>query len=179
MARRDCRSSATPEAKREIEQPSRACAAKCTTRPHFREDNVRRLHDFMRAHPLVTLVTHCAAGLEANEIPLLLVDAATYFEVTSRERTPFGGKRKRRRSLSSTANNTYISPSWYPSKQEHGKVVPTWNYSVVHAHGMLDVLQDKERLRDIVDRANAHARIEVPCNPGHQRRASGLHRWTP
>jgi transcriptional regulator len=44
----------------------------------------------------------------------------------------------------------YITPSWYPSKQQHGKVVPTWNYAVVHAHGTPRVVDDPEWLRQHV-----------------------------
>src|SRR6195952_4636793 len=46
----------------------------------------------------------------------------------------------------------YISPSYYAAKQEHGKVVPTWNYSVVHAYGALEAFDDSVRLLDIVTR---------------------------
>jgi len=45
---------------------------------------------------------------------------------------------------------SYISPSWYPSKKEHGKVVPTWNYAVVHAHGKPNIIDDKQWLLDHV-----------------------------
>jgi transcriptional regulator len=41
----------------------------------------------------------------------------------------------------------YITPSWYPAKLEHGKVVPTWNYAVVHAHGTPRIVDDTEWLR--------------------------------
>ena len=57
-------------------------------------------------------------------------------------------------SMSSTVNSvvifqgaeTYITPSWYPSKHAHGKAVPTWNYAVVHAHGLPRVIEDREWL---------------------------------
>jgi transcriptional regulator len=41
----------------------------------------------------------------------------------------------------------YITPNWYPSKADHGKVVPTWNYAVVHAYGRPEVMEDKNWLR--------------------------------
>ena len=46
----------------------------------------------------------------------------------------------------------YVSPNWYASKAEHGKVVPTWNYEAVHAEGPVEVVEDAERLRDFVSR---------------------------
>ena len=48
--------------------------------------------------------------------------------------------------------DSYISPSWYPSKHAHGKAVPTWNYAVVHAHGIPTVIQDQTWLLDHVTR---------------------------
>jgi transcriptional regulator len=48
--------------------------------------------------------------------------------------------------------DAYISPSWYASKQEHGKVVPTWNYSAVHAYGPVEFFDEEDRLLDIVTR---------------------------
>ena len=44
----------------------------------------------------------------------------------------------------------YVSPNWYPSKREHHKVVPTWNYAIVHVHGIARAIQDRSRLREIV-----------------------------
>ena len=64
--------------------------------------------------------------------------------------------------------DTYISPSWYASKAEHGKVVPTWNYAVVHAYGRLAVFDDKEWLRDFLPQLTAvhEARFEKPWQVG-------------
>lgn len=57
----------------------------------------------------------------------------------------------------------YVSPSWYPSKQKHGKVVPTWNYAVVHAHGSLRFIRDTdwlmEHLTELTLRNEAHRDI--------------------
>ena len=107
---------------------------------HFEETRVEVLHGLVRAHPLGALVTLGADGLEANHIP---------FEIDS-DPAPFGTLRGHVaranpvwRELSRGADAlaifqgaaTYVSPSWYPTKQEGGKVVPTWNYAVVHARG--------------------------------------------
>jgi transcriptional regulator len=63
-----------------------------------------------------------------------------------------------------TGPEHYISPSWYPSKQEHGRVVPTWNYAVVHAHGTLTLHDDREWLRSLVIRLTEthEAQFEKP-----------------
>lgn len=50
------------------------------------------------------------------------------------------------------ASEAYISPNWYPSKPEHHRHVPTWNYQVVHAHGVLRVMDDERFLRGLLAR---------------------------
>lgn len=60
-------------------------------------------------------------------------------------------------------SDAYVSPSWYPSKAEHGKVVPTWNYEVVHAHGELVVHDDPLWVRDQIEALTAHN--EAPLDP--------------
>ncbi len=123
----------------------------------FREDRVEVMHALIKAHPLATLVTTTAQGLEANHIPML-IDA---------EPAPWGtlrGHVARANPVWRTFNadtevlavfqgpHGYITPSWYPSKAQHGKVVPTWNYAVVHAYGLLKVFEDAEWLRKLVTR---------------------------
>jgi transcriptional regulator len=88
--------------------------------------------------------------LDANEIPLLLLDSGGLRGHVSRANPVWQHSQPEALAIFK-GRNDYISPSWYPSKQEHGRVVPTWNYSVVHAHGTLEWFEDKERLRQIVD----------------------------
>ena len=116
---------------------------------HFAENNIAKLHDLMRAFPLATIVTHGADGLEANHIPLLLAPDAG----------PNGSLRghvARGNPLAQAADSEilvifqghqcYISPSNYATKAEHGKVVPTWNYTAVHAYGRLRLVDDADWL---------------------------------
>lgn len=124
---------------------------------HFEETRVEVLHELIRAYPLGTLVTLTAGGLDANHIP---------FEVDPDPR-PFGTLRGHVaranpvwREASPGADalvifqgpDTYISPSWYPTKRETGKVVPTWNYVVVHAHGTPRFIDDRAWLRAFVEK---------------------------
>ena len=51
-----------------------------------------------------------------------------------------------------TGPDAYVTPSWYASKKEHGKVVPTWNYTAVHAYGVVEFFEDADRLYQIVTR---------------------------
>src|SRR5260370_2331693 len=118
---------------------------------HFRQDKLDVLHRFIGLHSLATLVTLGPDGLMANHIPLIL----------DPEPGPFGTLRGHvakanpqwRDSLPHVSAlaifegpSAYISPSWYPSKEETGRVVPTYNYVVVHAHGRLSTYTDPARL---------------------------------
>ena len=104
------------------------------------------------AHPLGAWVCHGAAGLLANHVPFLLDRGrgagrgafGTLIGHVSRANPVW-------RALHASAPSvvmfqgvqSYITPGWYPGKAEHGKVVPTWNYAVVHAHGIARAVQDR------------------------------------
>jgi transcriptional regulator len=129
---------------------------------HFEETRVEVLHQLIVAHPLGALVVVTAGGLDANHVP---------FEVDP-EPAPFGTLRAHIaranplwRDTPRDADalvifqgpSTYISPAWYPTKRETGRVVPTWNYAVVHAHGPLRFIDDRVWLRLFVERlTNRH-----------------------
>src|SRR5262245_40110580 len=123
----------------------------------FEESRVEVMHELIHAYPLSTLVSLGSGGLRANHIPLEI----------SAEPLPFGTLRGHVaranpiwRDLSADIEalaifqgpDAYITPAWYPEKQETGKVVPTWNYAVVHAYGSLRVIDDAEWLRSLVGR---------------------------
>jgi transcriptional regulator len=131
------------------------------TPKHFEEPRIEVMHELMRARPLATLVTLTSGGLNANHIPLHLLDAPA----------PFGtlrGHVARANPLWSDfaadvevlaifhGPDSYITPSWYATKQETGKVVPTWNYAVVHACGKLRVIDDAAWVRAQLEALTAH-----------------------
>src|SRR5215468_4869397 len=100
----------------------------------------------MRANPLAALVTHGPRGIEANHIPMLLEDGVLRGHL-SRANPQWQGIENSVAALAIFQGpNAYISPSWYPTKQEHGRVVPTWNYAVVHAYGELTVYSEPAKL---------------------------------
>ena len=124
---------------------------------HFEETRTDVLHGLIATHPLGALVTLTSTGLDANHIPFELAPEAG----------PLGTLRGHVaranpvwKNFSATVDalvifqgpSAYITPTWYESKQEHGKVVPTYNYCVVHAHGPLRVIDDPVWLRAMVDR---------------------------
>jgi transcriptional regulator len=120
--------------------------------PHFREDRIEVQHELIRAHPLGLLITAGPGGLLANSIPFL-IDADTSPRGTLR--CHMARANPHWRELESVEQclvvfqgpQQYITPSWYPTKQEHGKVVPTWNYVTVHAWGRPQVIDDAIWLR--------------------------------
>ncbi len=127
--------------------------------PAFREERVEALHALMRAHPLATLVISGPTGIEANHLPLLLDEGNSDWGRLSGH---FAKGNPLLRALEEARSGLpalaifhgpahYVSPSWYPSKQQHGKAVPTWNYAVVHAHGVLRPMEKGESLRAHLD----------------------------
>jgi transcriptional regulator len=127
---------------------------------HFEESRTEIMHTLINAHPLGTLVTLTSTGLDANHIP---------FEIGTE---PSDGVHGTLRAHVARANpvwknflpevdalavfqgpQAYITPTWYvETKPETGKVVPTWNYCVVHAHGPLRIRDDRDWLRAQIER---------------------------
>jgi len=124
----------------------------------FAESDRNVLHEFIERHPLGALVTASSEhGLYATHLPLLL----------DRGRGAFGvlqghvARANPHHALAASGDSAlvifsgpeaYVTPSWYPAKQEHGKVVPTWNYIAVHATGALRFIDDRDFLMAHLDR---------------------------
>ncbi len=122
----------------------------------FEQDDINRLHDLIKERPLATLVTVSADGLTANHIPFEL-DTSAGLNGTLRGHVARANPVWRDSSGSEVllvfhGPQAYISPSWYPSKQQTHKAVPTWNYVVVHVHGVLQVIDDARWMRGLLDR---------------------------
>jgi transcriptional regulator len=105
------------------------------------------LHEFMGTHPLASLVTMGSAGMIASHIPLVLAEDGSEFGLLqghiSRANTQWKELDTAIDALAIfSGDHHYITPSWYPMKQETGKVVPTWNYCVVHAYGPMRLIED-------------------------------------
>jgi len=118
----------------------------------YEESRIDVLHGLMRAHPLGALAALRDGAIVVDHIPFL-VDA------TAGELGTLHGHVARAnplwRELADGRDcvvvfagpDAYISPAWYPGKREHGRVVPTWNYAVVHARGTPRVFDDADRVR--------------------------------
>lgn len=122
---------------------------------HFRETRVDRLHAIVRAHPFATLVTMTDAGPDACHLPLVLDEdgASGLLRGHVARANPVWHEADGREVLVIFQGpDAYVSPSHYASKAEHGRVVPTWNYVVVHARGVLRAVSDAPWLRELVGR---------------------------
>jgi transcriptional regulator len=149
-----------------VSRPAHHSTIVCMYSPsQFEETRIETLHALIRAHPLGTLITFGEAGLEANHIP---------FEVHP-DPAPFGTLRAHVARSNSVWRNfsadvgalvvfqgpsAYITPSWYATKRDTGKVVPTYNYAVVHASGPMRAIEDRVWLRALVGRLTD--RFEAP-----------------
>jgi transcriptional regulator len=121
----------------------------------FEVTDLPTLHAAMKQSELATLVTTTTHGLVATHLPLLLDETrGEYGTLTGhvsranlqwRETDP-----EAEALIIFLGPDAYISPSWYPAKQETGRVVPTWNYAAIHVYGRLTFFDDPERLRTVV-----------------------------
>jgi transcriptional regulator len=123
----------------------------------FKVEDTGEAHALMRAHPFAILVTQGAEGMVATHLPTVLktdgAGALGRIEChVARPNPQWRGFAPDTDALMIFQGpEAYIRPGWYPSKAEHGKAVPTWNYAVVHAYGRLEVVQDQAWLLAHVD----------------------------
>ncbi|MER8608439.1 FMN-binding negative transcriptional regulator [Mesorhizobium sp. M1233] len=123
--------------------------------PHFQETRQDVLHGLIRAHPLGLLVSNGVEGPVANAIPFLL-DADV--PPNGRLRAHLAKANPQWRLLADNplarvlvvfqGADAYVTPSWYETKRETGKVVPTWNYALVQVRGIVTVIEDQDWLAE-------------------------------
>ncbi len=127
---------------------------------HFAVIEPALLAQLISEYPLATLVGNLDSHLEINHLPLML----------SADKTKLYGHIAKTNPLSKIATskatavtavfngpNAYVTPAWYPSKKETGKVVPTWNYAVVHIEGNIKLIEDPQWLRShVAQMTNIH-----------------------
>jgi transcriptional regulator len=129
---------------------------------HFEESRIDVLHGLIKANPFGTLVGLTTRGLVANHIPLEIEDTPAPLGMLRghiARANPFWQEcsTETEALVIFQAADSYISPSWYPTKKQNGKVVPTWNYAVVHAYGAVRFIDDKSWLRMFVEKlTNRH-----------------------
>lgn len=115
--------------------------------PAFREDRRAVMEALMAAHPLAVLISHGAGGLTANLIPMQIAGGVLRAHL-ARANPQLDDLRAGGEVLAVFQGpQAYVSPGWYASKAEHGRVVPTWNYLTVQVRGRARVIEDADWLR--------------------------------
>ena len=114
------------------------------------EDRISVLHKLMEDQPFASLITMGSSGLFASHIPMVLEQNGAKGQLRGHISRANPQWRDYTPSVEALAifsgPQHYITPNWYLEKQESGKVVPTWNYVVVHAYGYLKIVEDGEWL---------------------------------
>jgi transcriptional regulator len=135
----------------------------------FVEDRPEMVAAFLAAHPMAQLVTMTGDGLVATPLPMLYDPGPDSLgslvgHVARANRQWVQSSPDVDALAIFTGANAYVSPNWYPSKAEHGKVVPTWNYETVHIRGRFMVHDDTEWKRTLVTRLTEHheKRFDAP-----------------
>ncbi len=120
---------------------------------HFAEDRIEILHHAIREHGLATIVTQTGDGLIASHVPLMLDPdrgphgtLIGHFARPNPQTKPSIGEAL----VIFQGPDGYITPAWYATKRQTGKVVPTWNYITIHAYGAIRFIGDRDALLDIV-----------------------------
>jgi transcriptional regulator len=133
----------------------------------FAETRAEELHRIIRDHPLGVLVTHSGAGLDADHLPFV------FDESQGPHGTLIAHVARANPVWTELANGDqvlvifrgahgYISPNWYASKHETHRHVPTWNYEVVHAHGLVRIHEDEKAVRGMVARLTRQQETPLP-----------------
>lgn len=123
--------------------------------PLFEVQDLPRLHGLIREHALGALIIQTDAGPSIDHLPFVLETDASgpgLLKTHAARDNPFWSRVPDGFDcmVVFTGPNAYISPSWYPSRRQHGRVQPSWYYSVVHAYGKLRFVRDAQALADSI-----------------------------
>jgi transcriptional regulator len=124
---------------------------------HFAEDRPEEIDRIIAANPLAMLVASGAGGLTANHVPILrdgearLIGHVALANDLHREVADGAEVMAVFRGV-----DGYISPNWYPSKAEHHRHVPTWNYQAVHLYGAIRFSHEAKAKTAVVGRLTKH-----------------------
>ena len=136
--------------------------------PHFQEIDADEIRSLIETAPLACIVAQTADGLIANHIPLLLAPDGSligHVALANDMHRLIGDGHEVLAIFRS--EDAYISPNFYPTKAEHHRHVPTWNYQVVHAYGDITFQHDEHA---------KHAAVALLTRT-HERRVHGKNGW--
>lgn len=114
--------------------------------PAFREDRPEVMAAMIAAHPLALLVSHGDGGLLADPVPMLWRDGRLIAHLA--RANPHADRLRSSGEVMAIFQgaHSYVTPAWYASKAEHGRVVPTWNYLTVQMQGIAQIIDDTDWL---------------------------------
>ncbi len=140
---------------------------------HFQQENITELFDLIDGNPLASLMVVHEGEIEANHVPFELDRSVGEFGILRghiAKANPLFDLLQQSQSayVIFHAEQAYISPNWYEGKHEHHRVVPTWNYRVVHVKGMIRKVEDDHYLRGVLARLTRthEANQEIPWKMG-------------
>jgi transcriptional regulator len=126
------------------------------TPPAFIVSEKSELHEMMRLCHLADFITATANGPMATPLPMFLDETegemGVLYAHLARPNPQWQAGVVGHALAAFMGPDAYVTPSWYATKAEHGKVVPTWNYTAVHASGPVEFFEDADRLLDVVRR---------------------------
>ncbi len=121
----------------------------------FRQENVEELISVIEEYSFATLLTYSGGGMDATHLPVVLesVDEKLILKAHIAKANPLWKKVREGSDVLVIFNgpNCYVSPSHYPTKKQHGRAVPTWNYVVVHVRGTMSFVTDPDWIYDVID----------------------------
>lgn len=131
---------------------------------HFAIDDNAALCAIIHKHPLGALITAGPEGLDANHIPFELDPVKRLLTAHVARANPVWQQcgDGRQVLVIFRGEESYVSPNWYPSKHEHHRQVPTWNYEVVHVHGRMQVQDEESFVRGVVARLTRTHEVNEP-----------------
>lgn len=132
------------------------------TPAHFAENDDVKVLELVRSTGFGHLVCQGDGGLTSTPLPFVVDDALGLVRIHLAKANPMWRAAPCPALIIIAVSNAYISPGWYPSKAEHGKVVPTWNYEVVHLHGRLTLHDDPDWLRSQIGELTDHNEAPLP-----------------
>lgn len=132
----------------------------------FAQEDTSVLLQLIAEHPLATVISHGPQGLVADHVPLMFEpaqdSAGKLIGHVARHNPLWQACGEQSHLLVFQGPSTYISPNWYATKAETGKVVPTWNYAVVHVHARLKASTDPHAIRALLDKLTRQHEVSQP-----------------
>jgi transcriptional regulator len=132
----------------------------------FLQDDITKLKGMMAAHSFATFITQNESKIEANHMPLILNKSSQRVVLQGHiaKANPLWKSLKDKSEVLIIFNgpNCYISPNYYPTKKENGKVVPTWNYVSVHVKGIVSFIHDEQWILTMLNNLTDHYEANQP-----------------